>query len=333
MRIQPYCIGSGRSADAIQKALFVISQTHPHYEILPTLSVPRGQSVPRVQESAVDFKNVLFIANPHALHAPALLEAAAHGFDAAVVEKPAAVNKEQIDELTDLKIPVAVLHGYRESWGIHTLRRMHTEGQFGELIAVEGRYWQSSAASRAIQPNSAKRTWKDDPSLSGHYDTLIDIGVHWLDAACALVGAIPQKGVLSLSHLNSGHSAHRDSHAQIFVRFPGGATGMGSISKTLHGENNRFEITMIGTLKSATWRFLAPDEIEIGEGGRKTILPRVSGDTPSSMPPFHALGWIEGYIGVIEKLLRELEGDSSVDYPRLPKHLEMLRALFEMERL
>ncbi|RYZ63356.1 MAG: hypothetical protein EOP09_17790 [Proteobacteria bacterium] len=202
MKLQPYCLGSGRSADAIQKALFVISQNRPDWNILPSIKVARDRPIPPMEKD--DTKNVIFIANPLALHTPALIAAAKAGFDAAIIEKPAAVNLKQIADLGEITIPVGVLHGYRESWGVRTIRRMHKDAQLGELIAIEGRYWQSSAATRALDPIAPKASWKDDTSLSGEYDTLIDIGIHWVDSACFIAGALPQKGILALSHLNSG---------------------------------------------------------------------------------------------------------------------------------
>lgn len=52
----------------------------------------------------------------------------------------------QIQALKDVKTSVAILHGYRMMWGPQTLHQMLTAGEFGQIISLESRYWQSSVA-------------------------------------------------------------------------------------------------------------------------------------------------------------------------------------------
>lgn len=121
------------------------------------------------------------IATPHALHSKAILEADKSGFKLIVVEKPVAVSLDQVKSLRSVKTPVAVLHGYRQSWGIQTLKKMIDEGSLGDIISIEGKYWQSSSAQKALQ-GTKSTSWKNDPSLSGEADTLVDLASHWADA-------------------------------------------------------------------------------------------------------------------------------------------------------
>ena len=41
------------------------------------------------------------------------------------------------------------LHGNRRMWGPQTIVRMIAEGEIGDVISIDGRYWQSSAAQMA----------------------------------------------------------------------------------------------------------------------------------------------------------------------------------------
>ena len=145
MKIIPYIIGSGKASQAILESLHVLSLAQSAISIAPHVQVKRGAPL-KSYLKAGDGIPVLFIANPHALHADAILEGEAAGFQLIISEKPSAVTKEQIEKLRQVKVPVAVCHVYRQTWGIQTLKEMIEKGDFGDLISLEGRYWQSSAA-------------------------------------------------------------------------------------------------------------------------------------------------------------------------------------------
>jgi len=329
MQIQTYFLGSGRAAQALEKSLRIVQVLdREQLQILEPIHLKRGEPLPKNFADSVS--PVLFIANPHGLHAASILEAAANGFKLIVVEKPAAVNLDELQKLKSVKIPVAVCHVYRQMWGPQYLKKMISSGDFGKIIAIEGRYWQSSTAQRALNPNT-QTSWKNDPKLSGDFDTFLDVGTHWADLAVYLESSTPWSTQVWLSYLNA-ESPHRDSHVHLQMIFPSGTRAMASVSKTVHGAPNHFEVNIIGTLRSATWKFLEADIIEVGEGSSKTLLARTESALGSQQGPFHATGWLEGYVEIIRQSLRQLVGATHSPYPTLDENLLLLECLLKAER-
>jgi predicted dehydrogenase len=319
MQITPFVLGSGKAAQAITESLKVLEIVHPDITLLPVQKLKRNQNFAEAVIGATH--PVLFIANPHALHAQAILEGEAAGFKLIVCEKPGATSKEQIAALEKVTTPVAICHGYRQMWGIQTLKKMLDQGEFGEIISLEGRYWQSSSAQKALLQQKST-SWKNDQNLSGPSDVLFDIATHWADAVIFLAGTKPEKLSLWRSYKNA-EASHRDTHVHLQMEFPGGYRAMGSISKTVHGAPNHFEINVIGTKKYACWKFLEQDLLEVSSGATRSLITRDSTNMGSGHWPHHSLGWIEGYIEVIYQALK---GGS---YPTLKENLSMMELLLE----
>jgi predicted dehydrogenase len=274
MSITPFILGTGRAGLAIAKSLACLNILQPELELQPAIWLKRGASLADAKSRHLN--SLLCIANPHGLHAEAILAADKAGFSAILCEKPACVNLEQIELLKKVRTPVAVFHGYRQMWGLQTIKKMIVDQTFGQLISIEGRYWQASTAERSLQriPGQvAALTWKDQVALSGEFDTYLDTGTHWIDAVSFLMNSTPTQIHGWRSYMNAV-SPHRDSHVQVAVDFPNSGRAFGSISKTYHGADNHFEINVIGEKLSAAWEFLKPDEIQIGEGRNRRILTR-----------------------------------------------------------
>ena len=108
------------------------------------------------------------------------------------------------------------------------------------------------------------------------------------------------------------------------------ARALASISKTVHGAGNLFEILVIGTKKSAAWRNSSPDQLEIGTGSSKTIIARKE-ETSTRHPAFHDMGWVGGYVGILHNAVLDMAGKPSQEYPRLDEHLRMLKALLSAD--
>lgn len=319
----PLILGSGRAAHAIATSFSSIALSHPDYGIQPAIWLPRDANL---AEARAQVENpLLCIATPHALHANAILEADRAGYAAILCEKPLCVNREQVEKLRSVKAVTAVLHGYRQTWGIQSLRKMITDGSFGELISIEGRYWQSSTAARALLSENALG-WKDQIELAGESDTYLDIGSHWIDAASFLAGGLPTKIRGWRSYANAV-TPHRDSHVHVTLELPNGVRGFASVSKTIHGAQNHFEVNVLGKKKSATWEFMKPDELRIGEGSVVTLYPRSSTEYGSEFPAFHSFGWIEGYIEIAKRLMDEAFHGKKSDYPKLPENLNLIESM------
>lgn len=330
LKITPFILGSGGSAQAVAKSLASINVLHPEFGLTEAIRLKRGVDLAgelsafKAQNPA--HKTLFCICNPHALHAPSIVNASHAGFDAILAEKPAAVNLQQLHALKEIKTPAAVLHGYRQTWGVQTLKQMIVAGELGDLITVEGRYWQASAAAA---PSDAGKSWKDDTNLAGNYDVYLDIASHWVDSAAFLIGDDPRRIRGWKSYVN-GESPNRETHVQLTVYFPKGRA-LGSISKTVHGASNHFEIQAIGSKRSASWTFLRPDELFIGEGRDRRVLTRKTKDMGSEQSPFHAQGWLEGYIEISRALMEDAFLARKRGYPDLQSNLKLLESMFAVE--
>lgn len=327
VKITPFVLGSGRSANAIKKSLYLLGVQNPEWEIEDAIQIARGQPL----ETVSDFETpILIVANPHGLHATAISEGVRAGFRAVLVEKPACVNLEQVGLLRSVRAPVAVCHVYRQMWGLQTIKQMVSSGELGEVICIEGRYWQSSTAQRALGLQSNTNSWKNDIRLSGESDTLIDVGVHWIDAVSFLMGEFDFTGTAWKSHVNA-EARHRDSHVHLNLRYANGGRALGSISKTVHGATNHFEVNVIGSKKSATWQFLNPDEILVGTGNTRQTMTRKETQLGAQQPSFHGTGWLEGYIETLRQLIFEISNAGGGNYPKLSDNLRMLESLFRLD--
>ena len=318
MQITPYVLGSGKAATAIIESLRAIETIHPELSFLPLVKLKRNENFPDVREVT---HPVLFIANPHALHAKAISQGEKAGFKLIVCEKPAAINTEQIEILRKVQTPVAVLHVYRQTWGIQTLKDMIEKNEFGEIISIEGRYWQSSSAQKAMAGIKSD-SWKNNPELSGNSDVLLDLACHWVDAAIFLAGKKPENVSLWKSFVNA-EASHRDTHVQLSMEFPGGIRSMASVSKTVHGAPNHFEMNIIGSKKYGCWRFSEQDILEVSQGATRSFITRNRTDIGSGHWPHHGLGWIEGYVEIIYQAI--INGK----FPTLSDNLNVMSILFQ----
>lgn len=325
MSIYPYILGQGRSGDVIAKTLGMLAQAHPDWNISSPTMLKRGSDFSEIKSPQ---QSLLCVANPHGLHAEAILKASALGIGAILCEKPACVNLKQVSLLREVKTPTAILHGYRQTWGLQTIKQHLLSGAVGDIISIEGRYWQSSAADRALSEFPAKMGWKDDSTLSGEFDTYLDIATHWVDAVTFLYGKMP-KEINGWRSYTNADSPHRDTHIQLCLNFENGR-GFGSISKTVHGKNNHFEINIIGSKKSLTWEFQKPDELVIGEGKDLRILSRKTQAFGSQLPPFHGMGWTEGYLEITRNLLSHAFLRNKTEYPRLSENLDLLESMLKV---
>ena len=326
MKIQPFIVGSGMSGQAIAKSFAIIDIIDPTLEILTPINVQRNQPLNGLADGIEN--PVLCLGNPHGLHAEYLIKGQQAGFRDIILDKPACVTTEEIDQLRGLEANVAVLHGFRMMWGPQTLKKMLEGGEFGEVISMEGKYWQSSAGEIALSDGNYKdKTWKSDIKLNGNHDTLVDLGTHWTDLMLFLAGEKPKNSRRWLSYINAP-TPHRDTHAHLYFEF-NHSRALGSISKTAHGSGNHLEINILGQKQSATWLLQRPDEIIVGAGNKQTSIRKMRDHFGSQQPPFHGIGWLEGYTEVIHSFLEKKAGQDAPAFPTLDECLDVMEVVLK----
>lgn len=329
MPIHPVILGNGRAGEAIAKALASLNVLQPELQLQSPHYLKRGESVLAGGATPAD---VLFcIANPHALHAPAILDAERAGVAAVLCEKPSCATVEQARQLKGVRVKSAVLHGYRMAWGPQTLRQLIAGGELGDVFCVEGRYWQSSTAEKALQDVAVSPSnWKNDVALSGPSDVLLDLGTHMVDCLNFLYGSLPEN-MAGWKSFSNAEAKHRDSHVWMELAYPGGKRAQASVSKNVHGATNRFEVTVMGSRGSASWAFLQPDEIWLGAGKNLRRLTRAESGLGSRQAPYHAMGWLEGYIEIARRLIDDAFFGKPSAYPTVKENAALIEQLLNVE--
>ena len=311
-RVQPLIVGRGMAGKALRHALAMYPD-----EVAPAIWQDREAPLPPPERPELA---LLVVANPHALHTPRLLEAAERGYRFAICEKPAAVDLNQIEALDGLPIATWICHGYRLLWGPQELKRARAADRFGKLISIEGRYWQASATRK-----TSRGSWKDSPELGGRFDVLLDLATHWADLVTHIYGCLPDRTSVRRWFVNAA-SPHRDTHLHLTMSF-GDLVSFGSVSKTVHGAGNTLELEILGERASASWSFERPDVIIWGKGGSRSTQVRGEAELPARPPPFHGLGWMEGYGRLVGEVVAHMHESRATDAPTLQEHLDLLRCL------
>lgn len=310
--IEPVIVGSGTAGQALRLALGMYPR-----QVGAAVAVERGAPLPPPASE----HSLLVLANPHALHAPRLLEAAERGYRYALCEKPAAVDLDQVAALAGLPVETWICHGYRLLWGPQELRRAWEQGRFGEVLAVEGRYWQAGVLRRP-----ATLGWKDDPDTGGRFDTLLDLGTHWADLAIFLTGGRPPDETRVRRWFVNAPSAHRDTHVHLTM-LHGDVASFGSISKTVHGAGNLLELHVLGEKATASWSFAEPDVLTWGEASSRRTEVRTERQRPATLAPFHGMGWLEGYGRLVGEAVGHILDGRASRAPTLEQQLVVLEAL------
>ena len=325
VKIRPYIVGRGGAAMAMQKSVGIVSLLRPQLQILPFIHLERGQPLEGViSKTATSEVPVLFIANPHGLHTKYILDGERAGFKFMVAEKPICVSREELEKLRYVKSTISVCHGYRQMWGPQYIEKLIRDGAFGKIVSIEGRYWQSSAAQSALSHVVKTSDWKNDPTLGGSFDTLIDLGSHWADLMFFFAGENPFETKTWVSHINAP-APHRDTHVHLTLNFKSIGHTFGSVSKTVHGAGNELNFTVVGEKQSATWSFEVPDRITIGSGNKTTAISRERTDQVGSFQaPYHGLGWLEGYVEIIAQTLVLASGKTAKSFPTLAESLNVM---------
>ncbi len=328
--ITPLILGKGRAGLAVARALESLALQEPELGLQRPEWLERGTTLSDAR--AKYDRPLLVVTNPHGLHAETLLEADAASFPAALCEKPVCVSPEQAKSISGLKLKTGVFHGYRMMWGPQRLRTLVTEGKLGELFAIEGKYWQASAAERGLKATTAASgSWKNDPRLAGTYDVFLDLGTHWADLMAFFYGSAPIAAT-GFRSFALAEAAHRETHVNLTLNFKDGGRAVGSISKAIHGATNELEVHLLGTKGSAAWSFLSPDEVRIGEGRHAHVLRRESDQLGSGQPAHHGMGWLEGYLEISRRLIHDaFFGRDAGGYPTVESSLAMMKPLFAIE--
>lgn len=217
-------------------------------------------------------------------------------------EKPLSMSRAAAHELYKLagerKLAAGLNHQYRMNAAVQEMRARLSRGLAGRPLMATGCYLQESA--------SRETDWSHRMENTGVSRTVADIGVHWADTACAVLGEpITEVFADFYTHYPSRVDANGSRHpmttedtAFILVRFQSGLPGQLIVSKAANGHKNDLQLNIWCEEYGMEWRQELPDRLILGkkEIGFETVYmnPRTCQEEVRpyvTTPMGHVMGW------------------------------------------
>lgn len=270
--------------------------------------------------------DVVHITAPNRFHCEMALAALAAGKHC-VCEKPLAMNTREtariVRQARRSRTVFAVNYNVRFYPAVLQLRRMVARGDLGEIIHVNGSYFQDWL----FKPTDYN--WRLLPEEGGTLRAVADIGTHWMDTVSFILGA-PITRVLA--DLVTWHKTRQrpvgevqtfaredkprryatypvktEDFGHVLLEFSHGARGNLSVSQVAAGRKNCIRLEIYGSKQSAWWCSEEPEILWLGRRDEANAVA-VRG-TPAFGPdaaPFvdYPAGHVEGFPDTFKMLFR-----------------------------
>lgn len=256
-------------ADGASLARLVDTDVQAAGKLAERFSVPVSPSFTEaLTDPGVD---AVFIATPHDLHAPMVIEAAEAGKHV-IVEKPIATTvadaEAAIAACESAGVSLSVCHPRRYEEKIKRARELVEEGSIGSLLLTNSQFVKQRTADYW-----SKALWRSDRSRSGGGVLIMNL-IHHLDALQVITGQRIVTAV-GLTATHSGDSDVEDS-AAVAVRYDSGALGTLAACSSIPGKKV-FEDQVYGKngrliVEKRTVRLQMHDSYVSGEPGLWTVF-------------------------------------------------------------
>ena len=253
----------------------------------------------RAEAQRSDGIDAVVIVTPNHLHHPvakAFLEAGTH----VICDKPLATSLAQADELVALAqqqqrlfMVTYVYSGYPM---VRQAQALVAAGALGDIRIVQVEYAQEWLADAIEHTGQTQAVWRSDPQRAGPAGALGDIGTHAFHLAGFVSGLAVDTLAADLHTFVAGRVL--DDHAQVMLRFEGGARGMLWASQVAVGSHNALRLRVYGTEASLSFDQEHPEQLNFTRKGQPTqCLQRGAGPLTlgSRLPPGHPEGFIEAF--------------------------------------
>ena len=264
------------------------------------LAVPKGYTnwQDLIDDTEID---VIHNCTQHALHDEINCAAILRGKHV-YSEKPLSSSAAAARDITLLaskcSVGAGINHQYRMNAAVQEMRARLQKGMAGRPLMVTGHYLQESA--------SQATDWSKKMLNTGIARTINDIGIHWVDTACFVLGQ-PVKEVMADLHTHfpirtdaqgDTHEMNTEDTAFIMLRFADGTPGQFIASKAANGHKNDLRLNLWCDGYGMEWAQEEPDRLIIGRKGigyetlymnshtcQKEVIPYVT------TPMGHVMGW------------------------------------------
>lgn len=204
--------------------------------------------------------DAVYIATPPNMHHFYTIEAAKYG-KAVYVEKPMALSvaecKEMIQVCKDNNVPLFVAYYRREQEKFKKVKEMVEAKEIGEIRSFN--YFYTSKIP-TIDPN---RRWLLTGEVSGG-GMLYDIGSHMIDMIINLFGEVKMAAGFSN---NQGKNFQVNDVTSGIMQFKNNVQGC--IQLSFNGNENRDELTIIGSMGSLKFSIMSNDNLTVIKEDKK----------------------------------------------------------------
>ncbi|GAA3400031.1 Gfo/Idh/MocA family protein [Paenibacillus hodogayensis] len=253
-----------------------------------------------------------------------------------VCDKPVTIEESEARELERLAEERGLLFGVTYTYSgypmVKQARELIRQGEIGEIISVIAEYPQEWVL-HATEPS-----WRMD-ARQGKSCCVADIGVHVAHTVSYITGL--EIDSLCADLQTHGTLTELDNHANILLKYTGGATGMYWCSQVAVGSKNGLRIRLFGTKGSLEWQHERSEELQLCVKGKPFQLLSRGRDPmhPAAaafnrLPGGHPEGLYEAFAniyaafgGELSRLLRDrtLDGAEPADYPRIREGADGVR--------
>jgi predicted dehydrogenase len=280
--------------------------------------------------------DVIHNCTPNALHAQ-VASAALSSNKHLVTEKPLAVSTRESRMLcalaADAKVVSAVCHNYRHFAMVQEARRLVAKGAIGRVHLVHGSYLQDWLSSADV------RNWRLDRAAAGPSLAFADIGTHWCDLVCHVLG---DSVAAVTARTGSLHDRQGDDHVGALLELRRGAFAVVTASQVSPGRKNRLWFQIDGEEGSVAWDQERPDELWIGRSGKPNEEvrkdPAFLHETVTSLAHFpsgHVEGWNTSFKNLFLSVYRTILGAARAEdarfatIPEAHEHMMLIEAVLE----
>lgn len=299
--------------------------------------------------------DAVHICTPNAVHFAMAKDAMTAGKHV-LCEKPLVSSVEEARILVEMAkktgLRNALNHNLRYYPMVQQMRRMREQGELGEILSVQGSYWQDWMLY------DTDWNWRVLADQGGPSRCLADVGSHWCDMAEHVTGLRitevctdlqtfhktrkrPQGSIATFANkLDQGSGfvetkVDTEDYAATMFHMGERARGSFSVSQSSAGRKNRLSIEIHGTKASVGWNQEDPNELWIGRRDRNNEV--VVKDPSLMLPEARAYadlpgGHAEGYDSTHKQLFRRFyasieNSDAPTEYPQFADGLRQLLIL------
>lgn len=286
------------------------------------------------EASRSDGIEAVTVVTPNFLHAPvakAFLENGIH----VICDKPLTTTLADARELRDIanskKLRLCVTHNYTGYPMIRQARELVRSGALGKIRSLRVTYPQQWLCNPLEKEGNRQAEWRTDPKLSGAAGCLGDIGSHAFSLADFIVGLDIESICADILNFVPGRKV--DDHAQLMIRYKGGARGMIWASQVAPGEDQNLSISIYGETASLHWEHDNANELaywRLGEA-RQTLVRGGNGlqasiALSSRLPAGLPEGYFECFANIYSDFAQMMRTDG-IDHAHVPDANDGVRVL------